>query len=98
MRWKVDGLGREPAPLATNLPLILGYHTQIIRLNAVLHRKARIVFSVEQASGCRDCAPGHDLGNEDNSSSIIAAFFATNVEAQVYLVKVGVKRDRETPE
>ena len=98
MGWKVDGLGREPAPLATNLPSILGYHTQVIRLNAMLHRKVRIVFSVEQASGCRDGASGHDLGNEDNSSSIIAAFFATNVEAQVYLVKVGVKRDREAPE
>ena len=97
MRWKVDGLGREPAPLATNLPLILDGHTQIIRLNAVLHRKADIVFPIDQASGCRDGAPGHDLGNEDDSSSIIAAFFATNVEAQVYLVKVGVKRDRETP-
>jgi len=98
MRWKVDGLGREPAPLATNLPLILGSHTQIIRLNAVLHRKADIVFPVEQASGGRDGAPGHDLGNEYNSSSIIAAFFATNVEAQVYFVKVGVKRDREASE
>jgi hypothetical protein len=98
MRWKVDGLGRDPAPLAGNLPLILGCHIQIIRLNAVLHRKAYIVFPIEQAGGGRDGAPGHDLGNEDNSSSIIAAFLATNVEAQVYLVKVGVKRDRETPE
>jgi hypothetical protein len=81
MRWKANGLGREPAPLVADLPLILGRLIQLVRLNAVRHRKAGIVLPVYQASGCRNCTFRYDLGNEDNSSSFIAAFFATNVQA-----------------
>jgi hypothetical protein len=49
-------------------------------------------------SGCRNRSSRHNLSDENNSSSIIAAFLATNVEAQVYLLELGVKRNWETPE
>ena len=61
------------------------------------HRKIYVVLTVDEASGCRNCASGHDLGNENNSSAVIAPLFATNVEAEVYLLEIGMKRNWETP-
>lgn len=98
MCWKSHGLSREAAPLAANSPLILDRLIQLFRLNEMLHRKVSIILSVYQPSGCRDCASGHNLGNENNAPSITAAFFPMNVETHVYLVEIGVKRNWETPE
>jgi hypothetical protein len=74
-------LSREGAPVIADLPLILGPLVQLFRFNVVPHRKVFIVLPIYQASGCGNCASGHHLGDKGNSSSIIAAFFATNVEA-----------------
>jgi len=95
--WNAYGLRREPAPLVANLPLVLGRLAQPLRPNAVPHRKIYVVLTVDEASGGRNCASGHDLGNENNSSAVIAPLFATNVEAEVYLLEIGMKRNWETP-
>ena len=44
----------------------------------------------------RNGASRHDLGNENNSSSVFAIVFAANIEAQVYLIEIGVKGNWET--
>jgi hypothetical protein len=95
IRWQTYSLSREPAPLVAKLPLILGCPAHTFCLNATPHRKVCIVLPVYDASGSGNCAHRNDLGNKNNSSSIIT-FFAANVESQVYLIKIGVKRDRET--
>jgi hypothetical protein len=50
-----------------------------------------IVLPVQKASRCRNRTSGNDLGNKDNPSSMIAALPATNVEAKIHLIKIGVK-------
>jgi hypothetical protein len=67
-------------------------------LSVVPHWKACIVLAVYELSGCRNRSSRHNLSDENNSPSIIAAFLATNVEAQVYLLELGVKQNWETPE
>ncbi len=62
----------------------------------MLHRQVDIVLPVHQASGHRNCSSGHHLGNEHDTSSNIIAFFPTDVEAQIYFIEIGVKRNRET--
>jgi hypothetical protein len=41
--------------------------------------------------------PRHDFSDENNPSSILAAVFATDIEAQVYFIEIGMKRNRKTP-
>jgi hypothetical protein len=41
---------------------------------------------------------GHNFGNKNYASSILDAFSATNVEAQVYLIEIRVKRNGATAE
>jgi len=86
--WITHSLSREPAPLIAGLPLILGRSPQLASLNAVFHRKASIVFAVYDACGHRNCESGHNLSDENNSSAILAAIFAANVESQVYLIEI----------
>ena len=86
------------APPTTKLPLILGGSDRALVLNAVLHRTVSVVLSIYETGGCCNRASGHDLGNENNSSSILAAFFAANIEAQVYLIEIGVKRNGKKSE
>jgi hypothetical protein len=95
---KAHGLSRKLAPLFTGLPLILDYSIQPLPLNAMLHRKVDIVLAVCQSGDHGNCAPRHYLGNEGNSSAVIVACFATNVETQVYLIEIDVKRNGETSE
>src|SRR5215471_16373269 len=98
MCWKAYRLSREPTPLLANLPLILDCLIRPSQLNAVPHWKTGIVLPVYQSSDCRNCASGHHFCNEDNSSSIIPTFSATNVEAKVDLLKIHVKWNWEAPE
>jgi hypothetical protein len=98
IRGSAFDLNRETAPLVANLPLILSRLIQPFHVDAMLHRNAFIVFPIQQASGRRNRTPGHDFGNENNSSSILVAFFATNVKAQVYLIEIGVKWNGEMAE
>jgi hypothetical protein len=79
------------APPTTKLPLILGGSDRAPGLNAVLHRTVSVVLPIYETGGSRNRTAGHDLGNENNSSSILAGFFASNIEAQVYLIEIGVK-------
>jgi hypothetical protein len=98
MRWKPGGLGGKVAPLAVDLPTILYDFCQFPRLDAVPHREVRIVLAVKNPGGYGNRAPGHDLRDENNSSSIIATVFAANVEAQVDLIEISVKWNGETSE
>ncbi len=51
-----------------------------------------------KSGGRRNRAFRHNLGDEDNSSSIIVALFATNIEAQVDFIEIGMKRHWEISE
>ena len=95
---RVNSPSRERAPSVANLPLILSRLPKPSGLSVVPHWKACIVLAVYELSGCRNRSSRHNLSDENNSSSIIAPFLATNVEAQVYLLELGVKRNWETPE
>jgi hypothetical protein len=93
---KTNGLSKEHAPLAADSPSILDCLVQSLRFDTILHRQAGIVFAVHQASGHRNCSSRHHLGNEHDTSSNIIAFFPTDVEAQIYFIEIGVKRNWET--
>jgi hypothetical protein len=71
----------EPAPLVADPPLIFSRLSKFLGLNVVPHRKACIVLAVYESGDCRNRSFGNNLGDENNSSSIIAALFATNIEA-----------------
>ncbi len=90
-------LTRELAPFAVNLPLILDRLPQLLGLNVVPHRKACIVFAIYESGGCRNRASGHNFGDKNHSPSVFAALFPANVEAQIYLIEIGMKRHRDTP-
>jgi hypothetical protein len=64
----------------------------------VLHRKARIILTVYEASKSRDSLPGDNFGNEHNAPAFFSALLSANVEAQVYFVKIRMKRDGNSPE
>jgi len=97
MGWKANRLSKNLAPPVTDSPLIPSRLVQPVCPNSMPHRTAGIVLAVYEASGCRNCASGHNLGDENNSSSVFAALFSPNVEAQVYLIEIGMKRNWEAP-
>ena len=98
MYWKAYVLSREPAPPFGNLPLILDCLIRPFCINTVTHWKTCIVLPVQQSSGCRNCASRDYFCNEDNSSSLLPAFLAANIEAKVDLLKIDVKWNWEAPE
>jgi hypothetical protein len=59
----------------------------------MLHRQAYIVLTIYKASHCRDCLLGYNFGDEYDAPSVFIALFATDVEAEVYLVEIRMKRD-----
>src|SRR5579859_2948186 len=95
---KFCGLSKDPAPLAVHPPLILHTIPRPVRCNLVPHRKTHIIFAIEHASGGRNRAFGHDLGDEYNSYSLFASRFSPDVESQIHFIKIRMKRNREAPE
>ena len=93
MCWNAFNLNGEAAPVIAEFPPVLSRLIHPFHVGAVLHRKVSVVLPVYEASARRNRSPGHDFGNENNPSSILAAFFATNVEAQVYLIEIGMERN-----
>ena len=91
-----SSLSPEATPLVANLPLILGAFVQSPRLNAVPHRMVSIILPICDTGHSCDSASGYDFGNKDDASFILVAFSATNVEAQVDLVEIDVKRNGES--
>jgi hypothetical protein len=91
-------IGEELAPLAANFPLIFGHPAACFCLDSVLHREVSVIFPIYEAGGGGDCPSGHDLGNEDNPSAILAAIFAPNVESQVHLLELSMEGNWEIPE
>jgi hypothetical protein len=98
MCWMADCLRGEPAPLTADLPLILRRFIHSFSFNAVLHRKMYIVFSVHDPSRRCNRTSRDDLGDKDNSSSITPPFSATNVEAKIHFIEIGVKWNCEPSE
>ena len=94
---KAYGSGRELAPPVANLPSVLGRIPERFCLEMMLHRETHIVLAVHESGGHRDRVSRHNLRDENDSSSIISVFLATNIEAQVYLIEIGMKRNSETP-
>jgi hypothetical protein len=56
-----------------------------------------IVLAIYKASYRRNCVPGNNFGDEHDAPPIFIALFATDVEAEVYFVEIGMKRDRKGP-
>jgi hypothetical protein len=84
-------------PVISELPLILNLLFRPIRANVVLHRQAYIVLAIYKASHRRDCLLGYNFGNEHDAPSVLVALFATDVEAEVYLIEIRMKRDLNPP-
>jgi len=63
----------------------------------VPHRKAYIVLTIYKASHRRDCLLGYDFGDKDDAPSAFIALLTTDVEAEVYLIEIRMKRDRKGP-
>ena len=95
MCGKPHGFCGEFAPLCPKLPLVHSRFSRLFRPDAVSHRKTFVVLAIYEASGGCNCPFGHDLGYENNSSSLLAALLPANVEAQIHLVEIGMKRNRE---
>src|SRR5579863_4413838 len=93
---RTHGLSRQRAPLAADLPFILEGLTQFVGFDVVPHRKVLIILAVCQTSCHRNCVSGHHLGDENDPSAILAAFFVTHIEAEIYLIEIRVKWNRET--
>jgi hypothetical protein len=85
------------APVISDLPLILNLLFRPIRANVVLHWQAYIVLTIYKARRRRDCPLGYNFGNEHDAPSVFVALFATDVEAEVYLIEIRMKRDRNRP-
>jgi len=63
----------------------------------VFHWKAYIVLAIYKASHRRDCEFRYNFGDEHDASSVFFALLATDVEAEVYLIEIRMKRDRKGP-
>ena len=87
-----DGPRGKRAPFLAHLPSIFRRPVRAFRFNPVLHRKVYILLPVHHPSRRRNCSSGHDLRNEDDTSSKISTVLATDVEAEIHLIKSGVKR------
>src|SRR5271163_672495 len=94
------GTGRclriEPAPRAVELPPVLHRLGLSIHIDAVPHRKADVVFSIRESGDLCHCPPGNNFGDKNQTSAILVPGIAANVESQVYLVEMGVKRNRKS--
>src|SRR2546427_8585602 len=88
----------QPVPSAVELPRILGCFAGPVRLDAVPHRKADVILSIRKSSDLRDCPFGNNLGDKNHTPPVLIAFFATDVESQVYLVKIGMKGNTKRAE
>src|SRR4029077_18460471 len=84
-------------PLIFEAPMILDRLFRPLHANSVLHRQTYIVLAIYKASYRRDCVPGNNFGDEHHAPSVFIALFATDVEAEVYFVEIGMKRDRKRP-
>jgi hypothetical protein len=84
--------------MIANPPAIFGGLLHPFGLDVVAHWTISIVLPIQETGGCCNCTSGHDLSNENHPSSILAAFFATNVKAKVHLIETDVKWNRETAE
>jgi hypothetical protein len=85
------------APVIFDLPSILNLLFRPIRANVVLHRQAYIVLTIHKASHRRDRLLGYNFGDEHNASSVFLTLLATDVEAEVYLIEIRMKRHRKGP-
>src|SRR5258707_15157835 len=81
----------EPVPSAVGLPRMLSCFANSIRFDAVPHGTAGVILSVNKSRDLRDRPLGDNLGHKDHASSVLIALFATDVESQVYFVKIGMK-------
>jgi len=63
----------------------------------VLHRQAYIVLTIYKASCRRDRLLGYNFRDEHYAPSVLIALLATDVEAEVYLIEIRMKRDGEGP-
>jgi len=97
MLWSAYGSSRQPAPLVVNPPLIFSCFSKLLCLNVVPHWKACVILFVYNAGCRRNRVFRHNLGDENNPSSITAALVPTNIETQVDLIEISVKRNGKTP-
>ena len=64
----------------------------------MLHRKADVVLSVCESGNLCYYSFRHNLCDKGHSSSVFARFLAANVESQIHLIKISMKRDRSEAE
>jgi hypothetical protein len=62
-------------------------------VDAVLHRKADVILSIRKSSELRDCPPGNNFGDKDHTSSVLVPAISADIESQVDLVEIGMKRN-----
>jgi hypothetical protein len=91
-------LRRELTPRSVELPSILGRLDRAMQVDAVLRWKAEVVLLIRKPGNLRDCPPGHDFGDKDDASPVLVPGVTANIEPQVDLVEIGVKRNGKRAE
>lgn len=62
------------------------------------HRMAEVVLAISEAGDLCDQPLRHDLANKGNSPSAVGAFATPDIKAKVYLVKIRVERESQSPQ
>ena len=88
----------QPAPLILELPFIGDRLFRLLSANVVAHGQTYVVLAIYEASRRRDHPLRYDFGDEHYASAVFIAFPATDVEAEVYLIEIEMKRDGERSE
>src|SRR5262249_60685942 len=86
----------QPAPVTPAGPGVLNAHAGFTAHETMRCRPGRVLLVVEHARDGRYGRTGHDLADERHASPQFIRLVAPDVQAQVDLVKIAVKSNRDT--